>query len=62
MPAPNLQMSPAAVDLGLGGGGPLQQQLNEEEIRRKKKLLQQAQAQSPATAALFPGMGNGFQI
>jgi hypothetical protein len=55
-------MSPAAVDLGLGGGGPLQQQLNEEEIRRKKKLLQQAQAQSPATAALFPGMGNGFQI
>lgn len=51
-----MDLSPAAVDLGLGGGGTLEQQLNEEEQRRKKKLLQQANAMSPAAQALFPGM------
>lgn len=55
-------MSPAAVDLGLGGGGTLQQQLLEEEQRRKKKLLQQAAVLSPASQALFPNMGSGLGI
>lgn len=57
---PSPMLSPAAVDLGLGGGGTLQQQLNEEEIRRKKKLMQQAAALSPASQALFPNMGSPF--
>jgi hypothetical protein len=60
MPAPRLQMSPAAVDLGLGGGGTLEQQLNEEEQRRKKKLLQMSNVMSPASQALFPGMMGGL--
>lgn len=55
-------MSPAAVDLGLGGGGTLQQQLLEEEQRRKKKLMQQAAALSPASQALFPNLGSGLGI
>jgi hypothetical protein len=53
-------MSPAAVDLGLGGGGTLEQQLNEEEQRRKKKLLQMSNVMSPASQALFPGMMGGL--
>jgi len=62
MPAPNPMLSPAAVDLGLGGGGTLQQQLLEEEQRRKKKLMQQAAALSPAAQALFPSMNSGFSV
>lgn len=60
--APQPFMSPAAVDLGLGGGGTLQQQLLEEEQRRKKKLLQQAAALSPASQALFPNLSSGLGI
>ncbi len=61
MPLPqNLAISPAAMDLGLGGN--LQQQLAEEELRKKKKLLQQASAMSgtagSATQMLFPNMSN----
>jgi hypothetical protein len=53
-------LSPAAMDLGLGGD--LRQQLLDEEMQKKKKLLAQAQAMSsgalsPASQALFPGAG-----
>lgn len=52
-----LPLSPAAMDLGLGGD--LRQQLLDEEAQKKKKLLLQAQqmagSSSPATQALFPG-------
>lgn len=59
----NLTLSPAAMDLGLGGD--LRQQLEESEEQKKKKLLRQAQAMgglSPATQALFPSMGGGYSV
>lgn len=60
MPSAKSQpLSPAAMDLGLGGD--LRQQLLDEEMQKKKKLLAQAQAlggsASPATMALFPNAG-----
>lgn len=55
-----LPLSPAAMDLGLGGD--LRQQLLDEEMQKKKKLLAQAQAMSsgamsPAVQSLFPSAG-----
>lgn len=61
-------MSPATIDLGLGGD--LRQQLADAEEEKKKKLLRQAQAMQrsanplgPATSSLYAGMGiGGFSI
>ena len=59
-------ISPAALELGLGGS--LRQQLLDQEEERKKKLLREAQAQraaqgalGPATQMLFSGSG-GYSV
>jgi hypothetical protein len=62
----NMMLSPASVDLGLGGSQQLQQQMQAkmEEIRKKKKDGQQSDALSPAGMMLLnptfnAGGGNG---
>lgn len=65
LPTNTSGLSPVAADLGLGGA--LNEQVAGETEEMRKKRMQQQQdrrmmgsAGSPATLALFGGMGGGY--